>query len=118
MARVKSKGRNAVRKSESKKAAGLPYKNRSLPSAKRVKDLLSRMTLEEKAAQMVCIWMQKAQTLVDADGNFDIQKAQAAFKKGHGLGQVGRPSDAAPAFRSRSPWEARSIPNLSRHSTR
>jgi beta-glucosidase len=52
------------------------------------------MTLEEKAAQMVCVWQQKAQTLVDADGNFDLQKARATFKKGHGLGQVGRPSDA------------------------
>ena len=91
---MKRTGRSSVRKSESKKAAKLPYKNASLPSAKRVKDLLSRMTLEEKAAQMLCIWMQKAQTLVDADGNFDLQKAQAAFKKGHGLGQVGRPSDA------------------------
>jgi Glycosyl hydrolase family 3 N terminal domain len=93
-ARVKRTGRSSGRKSENKKAAKLPYKNASLPSAKRVKDLLSRMTLEEKAAQMLCIWMQKAQTLVDADGNFDLQKAQTAFKKGHGLGQVGRPSDA------------------------
>jgi len=91
---VKSSGRSAVRKSENKKAARLPYKNPGLPSAKRVRDLLSRMTLEEKAAQMLCIWMQKAQTLVDADGNFDFQKAQTAFKKRHGLGQVGRPSDA------------------------
>jgi len=29
-----------------------PYLNSDLPAAKRVKDLLSRMTLEEKAAQM------------------------------------------------------------------
>jgi beta-glucosidase len=86
--------RKAANKSGNSKAKTLPYKNPGLPSAKRVKDLLSRMTLEEKAAQMVCIWMQKAQTLVDADGNFDLQKAQTAFKKGHGLGQVGRPSDA------------------------
>jgi len=59
-----------------------------------VKDLLSRMTLKEKAAQMLCIWQQKPQTLVDADGNFDLAKAKQAFKDGHGLGQVGRPSDA------------------------
>jgi len=84
----------AVSKNGNRKAAPMAYKNPGLPSAKRVKDLLSRMTLEEKAAQMLCIWMQKAQTLVDADGNFDLQKAQTAFKKGHGLGQVGRPSDA------------------------
>lgn len=65
-----------------------------MPAAKRVKDLLARMTLEEKAAQMMCVWQEKAQKLVDAQGNFDFAKAKAAFKKGLGLGQVGRPSDA------------------------
>jgi len=76
-------------------AANLPpYKNPALPAASRVKDLLSRMTLEEKAAQMMCVWQKKSETLVDADGNFAPRKAKAAFKKGHGLGQVGRPSDA------------------------
>lgn len=70
------------------------YKNPSLPSARRVRDLLSRMTLEEKAAQMLCIWQKKPETLVDAEGNFDEQKAKAAFKDRRGLGQVGRPSDA------------------------
>jgi beta-glucosidase len=71
-----------------------PYKNPALPVAKRVKDLLGRMTLEEKAAQMVGVWQQKASTLVDDDGNFDLGKARKAFRKGNGLGQVGRPSDA------------------------
>ena len=70
------------------------YKDPGLPSSKRVKDLLSRMTLEEKAAQMRCVWLEKAQKLVDEKGNFDLAKAKAAFKDGHGLGQVGRPSDA------------------------
>jgi beta-glucosidase len=52
------------------------------------------MTLEEKAAQMVCVWNGKAETLVDGAGAFDPAKAAAAFADGHGLGQVGRPSDA------------------------
>ena len=52
------------------------------------------MTLEEKAAQMMCVWQQKAETLLDAEGGFDLNKAKTAYKKGHGLGQVGRPSDA------------------------
>ena len=52
------------------------------------------MTLEEKAAQMTCVWQRKAETLVDANGSFDLRKAKAAFKNGRGLGQVGRPSDA------------------------
>lgn len=72
-----------------------PYKNPDLPPARRVKDLLTRMTLEEKAAQMVCIWQQKQEKLLDDQGRFDLAKAKAAFKKGHGLGQVGRPSDAS-----------------------
>src|ERR1017187_1143187 len=70
------------------------YRNATLPAAKRVKDLLSRMTLEEKAAQMMCVWQRKAETLVDADGKFELRKAKSAFKDGCGLGQVGRPSDA------------------------
>ena len=70
------------------------YKDARQSSARRVKDLLSRMTLEEKAAQMLCIWQKKPETLVDASGNFDFQKAKKAFRDGRGLGQVGRPSDA------------------------
>ena len=38
---------------EQKALAGAPYKDASLPVADRVKDLLGRMTLEEKAGQMV-----------------------------------------------------------------
>jgi beta-glucosidase len=70
------------------------FKNPALPVERRLKDLLSRMTLEEKAAQMVCVWQKKSETLVDSEGAFDFKKAKAAFKKGHGIGQIGRPSDA------------------------
>jgi beta-glucosidase len=52
------------------------------------------MTLQEKAAQMMCIWQKKPETLVDAEGNFDEKKAKEAFRDRRGLGQVGRPSDA------------------------
>jgi beta-glucosidase len=77
------------------------YKNAALTPEKRTQDLLSRMTLEEKAAQMVCVWQKKAETLVDAEGQFDPAKARRAFKKGHGLGQVGRPSDAGKGLDAR-----------------
>ena len=83
-----------IKQSSAAKKAGsaIPqYKNPALPVAKRVKDLLSRMTLEEKVAQMMCVWQEKARELVDAEGNFDLAQAKAAFKSGHGLGQVGRP---------------------------
>ena len=70
------------------------YRDPKAPPAARVRDLLARMTLEEKAAQMVCVWNGKADMLVDAAGAFDPAKAAAAFADGYGLGQVGRPSDA------------------------
>jgi beta-xylosidase len=63
------------------------------------------MTLEEKAAQMMCVWQGKADTLVDASGKFDLHKARASFKKGTGLGQVGRPSDAAGGLNARATAE-------------
>ncbi|MGJ5815282.1 glycoside hydrolase family 3 N-terminal domain-containing protein [Paludibaculum fermentans] len=83
------------------KANAPAYKNPKLTPERRTKDLLGRMTLEEKAAQMICVWQKKAETLVDADGRFDPAKARAAFRKGHGLGQVGRPSDAGPGLDAR-----------------
>ncbi len=73
---------------------GEPYRDASRSPEARVADLLSRMTLEEKAAQMTCVWQQKVETLVDERGCFDPAKAKAAFGHGRGLGQVGRPSDA------------------------
>src|SRR5688572_315398 len=77
------------------------YRNRDLPAEQRVADLLARMTLDEKAAQMLCVWQQKAATLVDADGRFDVAKARTSFGHGNGLGQVGRPSDAGPGLNAR-----------------
>jgi beta-glucosidase len=56
----------------------------------RVRDLLSRMTLEEKVVQMRSAWSSK-KYFMDADGNFSAEKA-AAFMP-IGVGQVGRPSD-------------------------
>src|SRR5690348_16030005 len=90
-----------------------PYKDPSLTPAKRTADLLGRMTLEEKAAQMVCVWQKKSEMLLDGKGNFDLQKAKAAFKKGHGLGQVGRPSDSgAPPDESWKGQTARGMAEL------
>ena len=66
------------------------YQNASLPTAKRVDDLLSRMTLEEKVAQMMCIWSAKKQ-FTDAKGKFDPAKAPQWFKVG--IGRIERPSD-------------------------
>jgi len=81
-------------KTKSKPQQEPAYRNPKLSVERRVKDLLSRMTLKEKVAQMLCIWQQKGNTLVDEKGRFDPQKARAHFKDRLGLGQVGRPSDA------------------------
>jgi beta-glucosidase len=73
----------------------IPYKDATLSIDERVSDLLGRMTLAEKAAQMTCIWQKKAELLLNEHGVFDLAKARANFGHGNGLGQVGRPSDAA-----------------------
>jgi len=91
--RSSSKNRN-LPASDQHPSAGAPYRNSALPVNKRVQDLLRRMSLEEKAAQMMCVWQKKSETLVDEAGLFDLKKARDSFKEGHGLGQVGRPSDA------------------------
>ncbi len=97
-------------KSASAPAAKAPaYRNPALPPAKRVQDLLARMTLEEKAAQMMCVWQKKAETLIDEAGNFDARKAKKAFRHGRGLGQVGRPSDAGGARDSADNRTARTM---------
>jgi beta-glucosidase len=66
------------------------YRNPALPTARRVDDLLSRMTLEEKVAQMMCLWSAKRQ-ITDAKGHFDPARAPEWFKVG--IGRIERPSD-------------------------
>jgi beta-glucosidase len=66
------------------------YKDASQPVERRVEDLLSRMTLEEKVAQMVAIWLEK-EKIQTPTGEFDPAKASRNFP--HGLGQIARPYD-------------------------
>jgi len=71
--------------------AGKPlYKDASQSVEARVDDLLARMTLEEKVAQLVAIWEHKDR-IQTAAGDFDPAKASQAFP--NGLGMVSRPSD-------------------------
>ena len=69
------------------------YLNPRLPVERRVADLLSRMTLEEKAAQLVCLWAERpqvgAQTDFSADrGDLSPERARAVMR--HGIGQIAR----------------------------
>ncbi len=69
----------------------IPYKDPTLPLEERVADLLSRMTLEEKVAQMLCIWSAKAGMLFDHQGRLSLAQLEKHFP--HGLGQIARLSD-------------------------
>ncbi|MEO6716918.1 MAG: glycoside hydrolase family 3 N-terminal domain-containing protein [Novosphingobium sp.] len=66
------------------------YRNPQLPVPARVADLLARMTIEEKAAQMRCMWGSKP-SFLDERNQFSVQKAAVVLR--HGLGQLGRPTD-------------------------
>ena len=70
-----------------------PYKNSSLSIEDRTRDLLSRMTLEEKIAQMLCIWGEKKTMIMDEDGNLQLDNMEIHLK--NGIGQIGRISDTA-----------------------
>ncbi len=72
-------------------AAGPVYKNPGAPVEARVEDLLSRMTLEEKVAQMLSLWDEKAEVF---DARLELDPAKMARKYPHGVGQFARPSDA------------------------
>lgn len=60
------------------------YRDSSLPIAERVADLLGRMTLDEKLAQLGCLWS----TALVRDDRFDADAAAAQMP--HGIGQVTR----------------------------
>ncbi|HEX6732750.1 MAG TPA: glycoside hydrolase family 3 protein, partial [Pyrinomonadaceae bacterium] len=69
------------------------YKNPRLPVERRVADLVSRMTLEEKIAQLVCLWGSRPQVNPQTDfatdrGDFSPAKAAEVMK--HGIGQIAR----------------------------
>jgi beta-glucosidase len=82
------------------------YKSPNLDIHSRVSDLLKRMSLEEKVAQMLCIWEQKNTVLVDAQGNLDFELIEQNLN--NGIGQIGRISDTGGG---KSPLEMAKITN-------
>src|SRR5512132_3503481 len=74
-----------------KKEAIPDYKDPHRPVEERVADLLGRMTIQEKVAQMLCLWGQKKTLLADESGNLDFSRITRHLKEG--LGQIGRLSD-------------------------
>nr|WP_262370127.1 hypothetical protein [Dictyoglomus thermophilum] len=53
--------------------------------SKKVKDLIAKMTLEEKIAQLQAVY---GKDLVDENGNFSEEKAEKLLK--NGIGQISR----------------------------
>lgn len=66
------------------------YRNSAASIEARVEDLLSRMTLDEKIAQITAVWQSK-NDLLDAVGKFDAAAARRLYPAG--IGQFTRPSD-------------------------
>src|ERR1035437_3214463 len=82
------------------------YKNPDLPVEERVSDLLSRMTIEEKVAQMICIWGEKKKILLDENGNLILSNLELYLE--NGIGQIGRLSDTVPEL---SPYAMAELAN-------
>src|SRR5213082_1490365 len=70
--------------------ARVPYLDPAQPVERRVDDLLGRMTLEEKVAQMLCLWQGK-RAITDRDGRFDPARAPKWFRIG--VGRIERPGE-------------------------
>jgi len=68
------------------------YRQAAAPVDARVADLLGRMTIEEKVAQLLGVWNRKRE-MQDAQGRFDPANAKALL--GNGIGEVSRPSEVA-----------------------
>ncbi len=69
------------------------YKNPRLSVELRAADLLARMTLEEKIAQMTCLWVNRPQKNPQTDfatdrGEFSPERAAQVMK--YGIGQIAR----------------------------
>lgn len=74
------------------KAAARPlYRDPTTPVDLRVRDLLGRMTLDEKVAQMIALWGTKAEVMSEGTLTFDPARASKAYP--NGVGQITRPSD-------------------------
>jgi beta-glucosidase len=66
------------------------YRDSRAPTKSRVDDLLRRMTLAEKIAQLRVVWQTKP-AIFDANMQFDAAKAAAVYPDG--IGGLARPSD-------------------------
>jgi beta-glucosidase len=71
-------------------AQEFPYRNPKLTPQERAEDLLRRMTVEEKIAQLQCIWTENKKKLF-TNKRFDEKKVAEYFKDG--IGFLSRPNE-------------------------
>jgi len=91
---------SAVAASPAAQSAQKPlYKDATAPVEARVDDLLPRMTLDEKIAQITTVWETKADIL---DANLQLDPAKLRARYPNGLGHFARPSDAKGAISPRT----------------
>jgi beta-glucosidase len=83
--------------------ARLPYRDPKLSIDDRVKDLLGRMTLDEKVAQMMCLWMEKP------NDNSSVPKDRLPFggQFSPGIAKQKIPSGIGQFARQREGFDAR-----------
>jgi beta-glucosidase len=85
-----------------------PYKNKNLSPEARAKDLLARMTLDEKIAQTQCLWIQKSNVIT----NGELDEAKAGNAVQYGLGELARLNeDAGPNSAGYHPKKAATLYN-------
>ena len=95
------------------RVAGAIYRDPTAPLPDRVRDLLARMTIDEKVAQMRVIWLGKF-GIFGPDGHLLPDKAAKPFA--NGIGQIARPADTMGTShfamtRFRDPEDAATIAN-------
>ena len=89
------------------------YRDRDTPVGDRVDDLLARMTLEEKLAQIGCVW---SSSLLAGAGGLDPGRARE--KLGHGIGHITRIGGATVLRPAESAAFANAIQKFLRDETR
>jgi beta-glucosidase len=92
-------------------AQTVPFKNSKLSPDVRAQDLLKRMTVDEKIAQLQCRWSKNPYI---TKGKFDEVNASKVFK--NGLGQIARINEAIPGeTNGQTPKQAANLYNQVQH---